>query len=146
MWYFDCPHVVFGEEALSHLAQLTGRLAFVVADQNMVRLGLIQRVTEPLTAAGLAHVIFAETEPEPSLQLVQRCAAELAHHQPDWIIALGGGSCIDAAKAAWLMYENPAAELAGVNPFDHYVMREKAHLIAIPTTSGTGSEATWYAV
>ncbi len=136
----------FGEEALSHLAQLTGRLAFIVADQNMVRLGLIQRVTEPLAAAGIAHVIFAETEPEPSLQLVQRCAAELAHHQPDWIIALGGGSCIDAAKAAWLLYENPGVDLAGVNPFDRYVMREKAHLIAIPTTSGTGSEATWYAV
>jgi alcohol dehydrogenase class IV len=146
MWYFDCPHVVFGEDALSHLAQLSGRLAFIVADQNMVRLGLIQRVTEPLAAAGIAQVIFAETEPEPSLQLVQRCSAELAQHQPDWIIALGGGSCIDAAKAAWLLYENPGVDLAGVNPFDRYVMREKAHLIAIPTTSGTGSEATWYAV
>jgi alcohol dehydrogenase class IV len=78
--------------------------------------------------------------------MVQRCAAALAQHQPDWIIALGGGSCIDTAKAAWLLYENPAAELAGINPFDQYVMREKAHLIAIPTTSGTGSEATWYAV
>jgi alcohol dehydrogenase class IV len=146
MWYFDSPHVVFGEDALSHLAQLTGRLAFIVADQNIVRLGLTRHVTEQLDTAGIAHVIFDETELEPSLQFVQRCAAELAHHQPDWIIALGGGSCIDAAKAVWLLYENPTVDLAGVNPFDHYVMREKAHLIAIPTTSGTGSEATWYAV
>jgi alcohol dehydrogenase class IV len=146
MWYFDCPHVVFGEEALSHLTQLTGRLAVIVADQNMVRLGLTRLVTEQLDTAGIAHVIFDETEPEPSLQLVQRCAAVLEQHQPDWIIALGGGSCIDAAKAAWLLYENPGVDLAGVNPFDQYVMREKAHLIAIPTTSGTGSEATWYAV
>jgi alcohol dehydrogenase class IV len=146
MWYFDCPHVVFGEEALSHLTQLTGRLVVIVTDQNMVRLGLIQLVTAQLDTAGIAHIIFDETEPEPSLQLVQRCAAVLAQHQPDWIIALGGGSCIDAAKAAWLLYENPDVDLAGVNPFDQYVMREKAHLIAIPTTSGTGSEATWYAV
>ena len=146
MWYFDSPHVVFGEDALSHLAQLTGRLAVIVADQNMVRLGLTQRVIEPLAEAGILQVVFDETEPEPSLQLVERCAALLNHYQPDWIIALGGGSCIDAAKAAWLLYENPDVDLAGVNPFDHYVMREKAHLIAIPTTSGTGSEATWYAV
>ena len=146
MWYFDCPHVVFGEEALSHLTQLTGRLAVIVTDQNMARLGLIQLVTAQLDTAGIAHIVFDETEPEPSLQLVHRCAAVLAQHQPDWIIALGGGSCIDAAKAAWLLYENPGVDLAGVNPFDQYVMREKAHLIAIPTTSGTGSEATWYAV
>jgi len=146
MWYFDSPHVVFGEEALSHLAQLSGHLAFIVADQNIVRLGLTRRVTEQLDTAGIAHVVFDETEPEPSLQLVQSCAATLAQHKPDWIIALGGGSCIDTAKAAWLLYENPTVELAGVNPFDQYVMRVKAHFIAIPTTSGTGSEATWYAV
>ncbi len=78
--------------------------------------------------------------------MVQRCAAALAQHQPDWIIGLGGGSCMDAAKAAWLLYENPGIEPASVNPFDQYTLREKAKLIAIPTTSGTGSEATWYAV
>jgi len=70
----------------------------------------------------------------------------LAEHQPDWIVGLGGGSCMDAAKAAWLLYENPGIEPASVNPFDQYTLREKAKLITIPTTSGTGSEATWYAV
>ncbi len=146
MWYFDSPHVIFGEEALSHLAQLSGRRAFVITDQNIVRLGLAQRVVDQVTAAGLACAIFDEVEPEPSLQMVQRCAAALAQHQPDWIIGLGGGSCMDAAKAAWLLYENPGIAPESVNPFDQYTLREKAKLIAIPTTSGTGSEATWYAV
>jgi alcohol dehydrogenase class IV len=146
MWYFDSPHVIFGEEALSHLAQLSGHRAFVITDQNIVRLGLAQLVTDQLVAAGLAYTIFDEVEPEPSLQMAQRCAAALAQHQPDWIIGLGGGSCMDAAKAAWLLYENPGIDLAIVNPFDQYTLREKAKLIAIPTTSGTGSEATWYYV
>ena len=146
MWYFDSPHVIFGEEALSHLAQLSGRRAFVITDQNIARLGLAQLVVDQVTVAGLACTIFDEVEPEPSLQMVQRCAVALAQHQPDWIIGLGGGSCIDAAKAAWLLYENPGIDLAIVNPFDQYTLREKAKLIAIPTTSGTGSEATWYYV
>jgi alcohol dehydrogenase class IV len=146
MWYFDSPHVIFGEEALTFLAQLSGRRVFVVTDRNIVRLGLTQLVTDQLAAAGLAHTVFDEVEPEPSLQMVQRCASALAQHQPDWIIGLGGGSCLDAAKAAWLLYENPGIDPASVNPFDQYTLRAKAKLIAIPTTSGTGSEATWYAV
>jgi alcohol dehydrogenase class IV len=146
MWYFDSPHVVFGEEALSHLAQLHGRHAVVITDHNIVRLGLAQLVIDQVTAAGLGCTVFDEVEPEPSLQMVQRCAAVLVQHQPDWIIGLGGGSCLDAAKTAWLLYENPGIEPDNVNPFDQYTLREKAKLIAVPTTSGTGSEATWYAV
>ncbi len=146
MWYFDSPHMIFGEEALTFLAQLSGRHACVITDHNMVRLGLAQQVVDQLSTAGLAYTIFDEVEPEPSLQMVQRCAETLAQHQPDWIIGLGGGSCMDAAKAAWLLYENPGIEPDSVNPFDQYTLREKAKLIAIPTTSGTGSEATWYAV
>jgi alcohol dehydrogenase class IV len=146
MWYFDSPHVIFGEDALTFLAQLTGQRAFVITDRNIVQLGLAQLVIDQLGAAGLACTIFDEVEPEPSLQMAHRCADALAQQQPDWIIGLGGGSCLDAAKAAWLLYENPGVEAINVNPFDPYTMRAKAKLIAIPTTSGTGSEATWYAV
>jgi alcohol dehydrogenase class IV len=146
MWFFDSPHVVFGEDALSYLEQLTGRLAFIVTDGNLDKLGLLQLVKDRLQHAGIPTVVFAQIEPEPSLQTVKLCAAQMAHHQPDWIIGLGGGSCLDAAKTAWVVYENPDVEPAGINPFDQYRLREKAHLIAIPTTSGTGSEATWYAV
>lgn len=146
MWFFDSPHVVFGEDALSYLEQLTGRLAFIVTDANLAKLGLLQQVQSHLEKVGIPSVVFDQIEPEPSLQTVKRCAAEMARHQPDWIIGLGGGSCLDAAKTAWVVYENPDVELAGINPFDQYHLRDKAHLIAIPTTSGTGSEATWYAV
>ncbi len=146
MWYFDSPHMIFGEEALAYLAQLSGRHAFIITDHNLVQLGLAQLVVDQLGAAGLTYTIFDEVEMEPSLQMVRRCAEALAQDQPDWIIGLGGGSCLDTAKAAWLLYENPGVEAASVNPFDSYTLREKAKLIAIPTTSGTGSEATWYAV
>lgn len=146
MWFFDSPHVVFGEDALSYLEQLTGRLAFIVTDGNIVKLGLLQMVQSHLEAAGIPSVVFDQVEPEPSIQTVKRCALEMTHHQPDWIIGLGGGSCLDAAKTAWLIYENPEVDPAGINPFDQYHLRDKAHLVAIPTTSGTGSEATWYAV
>jgi alcohol dehydrogenase class IV len=146
MWYFSSPQIVFGEDALSRLEELRGRQAFIVTDANVARLGLVQCVQDRLAQAGLPSAVFAEIEPDPSLQLVRRCAAAMAAHQPDWVIGLGGGSCLDAAKAAWLLYERPDIDPAGINPFDTFGLRAKARLIAIPTTSGTGSEATWYVV
>ncbi len=146
MWYFDSPHIVFGEDALGQLDQITGRLAFIVTDANIVKLGLLDQVRSHLETAGLAVEIFAEVEPEPSLQTVKRCAALMIERHPDWIIALGGGSCLDAAKAAWLLYERPDVDPAAITPFEQFGLRSKARLIAIPTTSGTGSEATWYVV
>jgi alcohol dehydrogenase class IV len=70
----------------------------------------------------------------------------MAEFEPDWVVGLGGGSSIDAAKAAWLMYERPDVDPAAINPFEHFGLRAKARLIAIPTTSGTGAEATMGAV
>lgn len=146
MWYFDSPQVVFGEEALSHLETLKGRQAFIVTDANVRRLGLVRPVQDHLTKAGIPSALFDEVEPDPSLQTVKRCAAAMAHHQPDWIVGLGGGSVIDAAKAAWLLYERPDVDPAGINPVEAFGLRAKARLIAIPTTSGTGSESTWAVV
>jgi alcohol dehydrogenase class IV len=146
MWYFNSPQIVFGEDALSHLAQLTGRHAFIVTDANMLRLCCVERVQAQLAQAGLGATVFAEVEPDPCLDTVQRCAAAMAAAEPDWIIGLGGGSCLDVAKAAWLVYERPDVDPAGINPFDTFGLRQRARLIAIPTTSGTGSEATWAVV
>lgn len=146
MWIFSSPKVVFGDDALEHLENLQGRRAFFVTDANMVAFGFVERVQQRLAAAGLESAVFAEVEPNPSLQTVRRAAQQMTDWQPDWIIGLGGGSAMDAAKAAWLLYENPDADPAAINPMEEYGLRQKARLIAIPTTSGTGSEATWATV
>lgn len=142
MWYFNSPRIVFGEDALCHLSELAGRRAFIVTDPNIARLGFVERVQEHLSVAGIESAVFAEVEPNPCLETARRCAAAMAAYQPDWIIGLGGGSSIDAAKAAWLLYERPDVDPAGINPFDHFGLRAKARLVAIPTTSGTGAEVT----
>ena len=146
MWIFSSPKIVFGDDALEYLENLQGRRAFSVTDANMLAFGFVERVQQHLTAAGLESAVFAEVEPNPSLQTVRRAAQQMVEYQPDWIIGLGGGSAMDAAKAAWLLYECPDADPAAINPMEEYGLREKARLIAIPTTSGTGSEATWATV
>jgi alcohol dehydrogenase class IV len=143
MWYFNSPEIVFGEDALNRLEEIGGQRAFIVTDENMVRLGFVERVQERLSVAGLASAVFAKVEPDPSVQTAQRCAAALTEYQPDWIIGLGGGSSLDAAKAAWFLYERPDVEPAAINPFDDFGLGAKARLICIPTTSGTGAEVTW---
>ncbi|MCC6190743.1 MAG: iron-containing alcohol dehydrogenase [Anaerolineales bacterium] len=146
MWHFSSPQIVFGPDALTHLAQLAGRQAFVVTDPTLLRLGPVERVQEQLAAASIPAEVFAEVEPDPCLETVRRCAAAMTAAGPDWIIGLGGGSCLDVSKAAWLLYERPDVDPAAINPFDTFGLRRRARLIAIPTTSGTGSEATWAVV
>ena len=142
MWYFHSPKIVFGEDALNHLDELTGQRAFIVTDGNIARLGFVEQVQARLSVAGIESAVFAEVEPDPSLQTAVRCASAMAAFGPDWVIGLGGGSSIDAAKAAWLLYERPDVNPAAINPFEDYGLRGKARMIAIPTTSGTGAEST----
>lgn len=139
MWQFSSPFIVFGEDALCYLDNVQARHVFIVTDVNMVRLGILAMVAEHLTAP---YTVFDGVEPEPSLQTVRAAAARMLESEPDWIVGLGGGSCMDAAKAAWLLYERPDAQVNAINPLERYGVRAKAKLIAIPTTSGTGSETT----
>ena len=143
MWFFNSPEVIFGEDALSYLQQLQGQRAFIVTDANIAALGFPARVQEHLEQAGIESRVFAEVEPEPSLQTVRRGAEAMRAYEPDWIIGLGGGSCMDAAKAMWILYERPDMDPAAINPMESLGLRRKARLIAIPTTAGTGAEATW---
>ncbi|NLE76388.1 MAG: iron-containing alcohol dehydrogenase, partial [Chloroflexi bacterium] len=143
MWYFDAPHIVYGEDALSHLATLRGQRALIVTDPNMERLGFMALVAQGLKQAGMEVAVFAEVEPDPSLETAQRAAQQAVTWAPDWIVGLGGGSSLDLAKACWVLYENPGLDAAGINPLEDLCLRAKARLIAIPTTVGTGSEATW---
>lgn len=139
MWQFKSPFIIFGEDALEYLDNVPARQFFIVTDANMTRLGLVDAIARHLNAP---YAVFDDVEPEPSLQTVRLAAHAMRTAEPDWIIGLGGGSAMDAAKAAWLLYEKPDAEIVAINPMETYGVRAKAKLIAIPTTSGTGSETT----
>ncbi len=143
MWYFVSPEIVFGEDALDALDELEGRRALVVTDTTIVQLGLLDSVRAHLDKAGIAVHVFDEVEPDPGVQTVRRGLAMAQEVQPDWVIGLGGGSSIDAAKAIWVLYECPDLHPAEINPIVSLGLRKKARLAAIPTTSGTGSEATF---
>ena len=146
MWYFDSPKIVFGEGALAHLQEIEGRRAFIVSDENLVALGLVKAARDHLAKAGLDSDIFSQVEPDPSLETVIRGAQAMAEYKPDWIVGLGGGSCMDAAKAMWVLYERPNIKPEAINPIETLGLRQKARLIAIPTTAGTGAEVTWMIV
>jgi alcohol dehydrogenase class IV len=143
MWFFRSPEIVFGEGALDHLADIQGCKALIVTDETIVELGLVDRVQAKLDEAGIESAIFSDVEPNPSLQTVQRGAQAALRYGPDWIIALGGGSAIDAAKGIFALYERPDLAPDDLAPIGTLGLRKKAHLLAIPTTSGTGAETTW---
>jgi alcohol dehydrogenase class IV len=143
MWYFRSPEIVFGQNALDHLTYLSGHKAFIITDRTMVQLGFVAQVQAKLHLAGMVTQVFDEVEAEPSLNSIERGAAAVADAQPDWLIGLGGGSAIDAAKAIWILYENPRVDIYAITPFEPLNLRRKARMIAISATSGTGAEVTW---
>ena len=143
MWFFNSPQIVFGEGSLSYLANLQGRHVCVVTDENLVQLGYLARVKNELEPTGMEVDVFVGVEPDPSLETVRKGAEFLQGAAPDWIIALGGGSVMDAAKAMWVLYELPGYTPEAINPVETLGLRKKSHFVAIPTTAGTGSEATW---
>lgn len=143
MWFFRSPDIIFGEGALEHLAEIEGQRALIVTDANVLALGYVELVQQRLAAAGIESEVLSDVEPNPSLETVRRGAGRALAYQPDWIVALGGGSCIDAAKSIWIQYERPDLAPDDVGPMGRLGLRQKARLIAIPTTSGTGAEVTW---
>ena len=143
MWYFVSPQIAYGEGALDALDELQGQRALIVTDSTLVRLGAVDKVKAHLAKARLEVRVFDAVEPDPSVQTVRRGAEIAEEYAPDWIIGLGGGSAMDAAKAIWVLYERPDMHPAEINPMVSLGLRRKARLITIPTTSGTGAEATW---
>ncbi len=142
MQFFGVPFTVFGDDSLQYLNTIIGKRAYIVTDKNITKLGLADLVTAELKQAKIECKIFDEVEPDPSVQTVVKSAKIAADFKPDWVIGLGGGSSMDAAKSTLVCYA------AGIGPLDmspssFYDIRAKAKLICIPTTSGTGSEATW---
>jgi alcohol dehydrogenase class IV len=144
MWEFTSPRtIVFGEEALEYLKEIEGERAFIVSGKFVGRMGIADKVADYLKEAGMEVSIFKEVEPEPSVGTIVKGAKAMTEFRPDWIIGLGGGSSMDAAKAMWILYERPDMEVAMINPLEKLGLRKKSKLLCIPTTSGSGSEATW---
>ncbi len=146
MWYFANPLIVYGDDALEHLNGIEGKRALIITDRNVVKLGFVERVGKELKKAGLGYRVFDEVEPDPSVQTIKRGAQVALEYQPDWLIGIGGGSAMDAAKAIRVLYARPDVEPNAINPTEILHLREKAQLVAIPTTSGTGAEVTWMIV
>jgi alcohol dehydrogenase class IV len=147
MWYFTAPQVVFGEDALTKLAELPGKSAFIVTDKIINGLGLIDKVKEQLGIAGMQCQVFDEVEPDPSLQTVKKGIALMQQYKPDWVVAVGGGSVMDAAKAMRVEYERPDIKCDEINPFICDLgLGKKCKIACVPTTSGTGAEVTFAVV
>jgi len=141
---FSCPFIAYGDNALDYLAQIKGKKAFIVTDKNIVKLGLVKPVTDKLDATNIKWEIFDEVEPEPSMDTIKKGGVAVGKYQPDWVIGIGGGSCMDAAKAIILLLARPELQPEALSVLEDFNFRDKGKkLMAIPTTSGTGSEATW---
>jgi len=142
MWQFRCPQLKFGEDSLETLRGIEGEKAFIITGKTVSKQTFFEKILNYLEIAGLEVLIFDEVQSEPSFENVREGAKIAAEFGPDWIIGLGGGSNMDAAKAIWVLYERPDLSLYDINPFTELGLRKKARYIAIPTTSGTGSEVT----
>lgn len=147
MWQFTSPrNIIFGEDSLDSLEELEGEKALIIAGQTVKRLGIIDKVAELLAEANIEVGVIDNIEPEPSIETVKTVAEVARDFEPDWIIGLGGGSSMDAAKAIWALYERSDLDVGGISPLETLGLRKKAKFMCIPTTSGSGSEATWATV
>ena len=149
MQRFTLPRDLYhGPGALEALKTLKGNKAIVcVGGGSMKRGGFLQKVQTYLEEAGMEVKLFEGIEPDPSVTTVMKGAQVMQEFQPDWIVAIGGGSPIDAAKAMWIKYEYPETTFEQmIVPFGLPELRQKAKFVAIPSTSGTATEVTAFSV
>ncbi|SCY57133.1 1-propanol dehydrogenase PduQ [Alkaliphilus peptidifermentans] len=134
------PEIYYGSNAIDYINQLKGKKACIVTDKFMVDLGFLDRVTKILDDKGITYKVFSEVEPDPSRETVLKGLNHIIEQKPDTLIAIGGGSPIDAAKAIMYFCIQTKEKLVEKE------LIKKPWFIAIPTTSGTGSEVTAYSV
>lgn len=141
--------------ALAELGEMGKKKAFIVTDKVLFEMGYTNKVTEVLEAQGIQYKIFSDVEPDPTLRCARAGATEMTNFQPDVIISLGGGSAMDAAKIMWVMYEHPEVNFHDLamtfmdirkRIYKFPTMGQKAMMVAIATSAGTGSEVTPFAV
>lgn len=146
---FTLPRDIYhGKGSLEVLKTLRGKKAMiVVGGGSMKRFGFLQQAEDYLKEAGMEVQIFEGVEPDPSVETVMKGAEAMRNFEPDWIVSMGGGSPIDAAKAMWIFYEYPEFTFEqAVVPFGLPELRQKAKFVAIPSTSGTATEVTAFSV
>lgn len=146
---FTLPRdLYFGKGSLELLKSIKGKKAsIVIGGSSIKRFGYLQKLEDYLAEAGIETQLIEGVECDPSVETVMNGAKMMQEFQPDWIISIGGGSPIDAAKAMWIFYEHPDAEFKEIaKPFNIPELRKKARFIAIPTTSGTATEVTAFSV
>jgi len=161
MLWFRAPEKIYMKKgclpvALDELGTVMGKKkAFVVTDEFLYQNGFTKAITDKLDEMGISHAEFWQVEPDPTLACAKAGAAQMAAFKPDVIIALGGGSAMDAAKIMWVLYEHPEADFMDMamrfidirkRIYTFPKMGEKAYFVAIPTSAGTGSEVTPFAV
>lgn len=157
-WFKIPPKIYFEAGSVKYLSKMQGiSKAFIVTDASMVQFGYVDKIIYQLEKRS-NHVhfeIFSDVEPDPSFDTIDRGVQAMGKFEPDVIIALGGGSAIDAAKGMWLFYEHPDVDREGLKlkfldirkrTYKYPKLGLKAKFVAIPTTSGTGSEVTSFAV
>lgn len=157
-WFKVPPKIYFEAGSVQYISKMPGiTKAFIVTDPSMVKLGYVDKVIYQLEKRNnhVHYKIFSDVEPDPSFDTIDRGVAAMGQFEPDVIIALGGGSAIDAAKGMWLFYEHPDVDKEGLKikfmdirkrTYKFPKLGLKAKFVAIPTTSGTGSEVTSFAV
>jgi acetaldehyde dehydrogenase/alcohol dehydrogenase len=157
LWFRIPPKVYFKYGCLPvALKDLAGKhRALIITDKPLFELGVAEKVTNVLEEIGIKTQVFYDVEPDPTLTTINKGLAQINSFHPDVIVAIGGGSPMDAAKVIWLMYEHPETEFDGLamrfmdirkRVYELPALGSKAILVAIPTTSGTGSEVTPFAV
>lgn len=161
MLWFRTPEKVYIKKgclpvALDELKNVMGKKrVFIVTDSFLYRSGYTKPITDKLDAMGITHTVFFDVEPDPTLACAIAGAKQMNAFAPDCIIALGGGSAMDAGKIMWVLYEHPEADFMDMamrfidirkRVYTFPKMGEKAYFIAIPTSAGTGSEVTPFAV
>ena len=159
MQWFKVPSKIYFErDSIQYLQSMGGmERVVIVTDRTMVDLGFVEKIAHQITARGnhVTYQLFADVEQDPSIETVRRGTELIRSYKPDTIIALGGGSAMDAAKVMWLFYEQPEVDFRDLvqkfmdirkRAFKFPELGERAKYVGIPTTSGTGSEVTPFAV
>lgn len=161
MLWFRTPEKIYMKRgsmpvALSELGTVMGKKrAFIVTDKFLYENGYTKSITDKLETMGIQHAVFFDVEPDPTLECAENGAKQMTSFKPDVIIALGGGSAMDAAKIMWVLYEHPETDFMDMamrfmdirkRVYTFPKMGSKAYFVAIPTSAGTGSEVTPFAV